>query len=150
MAGAQTQQPGGARHIWRAQGGEAQHAKGRDGRGAEEEQAMNVRGRGLDFVPKAAGRRRRVSTQAGQPCPGLQHDPIRPGLPAHQALPLPRCWSIHSFIHAVLWPSTYRVPNVMQGPGDAHQVPDFKSSPSEDGGTQREAYVTFQCDADRL
>lgn len=150
MAGTQTQQPDEARHIWRAQDGRGPaYKRQRDRRGAEEGQAMSVRGRGLDFVPKAVGRRRRVWTRAGQQCPGLQHDPIRPGLPAHQALPLSRavfwCCFIHSFIHTAHWPSAYRVANIMHT-----RSLTLRSSPSEDGATQREAYDMLQCDADRL
>lgn len=61
---------------------------------------MSVRGRGLDFVPKAVGRQGRILPQVGHQCPGLQHDPIRPGLPVTKPrlCLVPRS-GVGSFIH---------------------------------------------------
>lgn len=64
MAGTQTQQPDEASIFGELRVAELACKRQRDRRGAEEEQAVCVRGRGLDFVPRAVGRRRKAWTRA--------------------------------------------------------------------------------------
>lgn len=130
MAGTQTQQPDEARHIWRAQDGRGPaYKRQRDRRGAEEGQAMSVRGRGLDFVPKAVGRRRRVWTRAGQQCPGLQHDRSHSSRAPCSPSPASVSCSVLVLFHSFIYSYSALAERLSCGKHYAHQVPDFKKLP---------------------
>lgn len=131
-AGTQTQQPEEPGTFGELRGAEARYAKGRETR----EELRRSRHECERKGSKGSGKTKDLA-QDGHQCPGLQRDPIRPGLPLTKpCLCLVQCSGVGSFIHLFIQMHTRSL--------------SLRSPQSKGGDTQKEAYVILQCNADRL
>lgn len=137
MAGTQTQQPDEPGIFGELRAAEARHAKGRETREELRRSRHECERKGSGLHPKGSGKTEKDVARDGHQCPGLQRDPIRPGLPLTKpCLCLVQCSGVGSFIHLFIQMHTRSL--------------TLRSPQPKGGDTQKEAYVILQCDADRL